>query len=93
MSLDKVKKKKKNWNVFLKEIYKVRNFYVNFNFWIFFLKLWISRRVSYFVGILSEIRYIFLSGCPQVLFLLNIEPRDISKPYKSPVQIRESSYR
>ena len=32
----------------------------------FFLKTWISRRVSYFVGILIGVEKIFLLGCPQV---------------------------
>jgi len=38
--------------------------------------------VSYFVGILSGVRDIFLLSCPQVFFLLNLRFRDISEPYK-----------
>ena len=34
----------------------------------FFLKIWISRNVPYFVGILNEIGEIFLPGCSQVFF-------------------------
>ena len=52
----------------------------------FVLKTWISRRVSYFVGILSGTRDIFLPGCPQVFSLLNLRFRSISKSYKSLVQ-------
>ena len=36
----------------------------------FVLKVWISRRLSYFVSILSEVGDIFLPGCPQVFFLI-----------------------
>ena len=36
----------------------------------FVLKTWISRRVSYFVGILSGVGDIFLLSCPQVYFSL-----------------------
>ena len=32
----------------------------------FALKTWISRRVFYFIGILSGVGDIFLPGCPQV---------------------------
>ena len=34
----------------------------------FFLKIWISWNVPYFVGILNEIGEIFLPGCSQVFF-------------------------
>ena len=34
----------------------------------FVLKTWISRRVFYFVGILSGVRDIFLLDCSQVFF-------------------------
>ena len=44
----------------------------------FVLKTWISRRVSYFVGILCGVGNIFLPGCPQVLFLLNVRSKGIS---------------
>ena len=52
----------------------------------FVLKTWISRRVSYFVGILSGTGDIFLPDCPQVFSLLSLRFRSISKSYKSPVQ-------
>ena len=48
---------------------------------VFFWKTWISRRVSYFVGILSGVGDIFLPGCPQVFSLLNVEFRDISESH------------
>ena len=43
----------------------------------FVLKIWISKRVSYFVGILSGVRNIFLLNYPQVLSLLNVGFRGI----------------
>ena len=43
----------------------------------FVLKIWISRRVSYFVGILSGDGNIFLPDYLQVLSLLNVRPRGI----------------
>ena len=58
-----------------------------------FLKTWISRRISYFVDILSAVGDVFLPSCPQVLFLLNVGFRGIFKPHKSLVQKGESSYR
>jgi len=51
-----------------------------------------GKRISYFVGILIGIGNIFLSGCPQVFFLLNIGFRSISKLHKSLVESGESSY-
>ena len=38
----------------------------------FVLKIWINRRASYFIGILSEIRDVFLHSYPQVFFPLNL---------------------
>ena len=72
----------------------------NFPFLLFFfsfldkfvLKSWITRRVSYFVGILSEVGDIFLLGCPQVFSLLNVRFRGISKLHKNLVQRGECSY-
>ena len=58
----------------------------------FFLKIWISRNVPYFVDILNEIGEIFLPGCSQVFFQLNIRFRGIFEPHKSPIQSGESSY-
>ena len=52
----------------------------------FVLKTWISRKVSYFVGILSRVRNIFLLGCPQIFFLLNIRFRGI---FESQVQSKK----
>ena len=75
MSLDKVKKKQKQKNKkVLKEIYKVYREVFFFFLDKFVLKKWISyisRRVSYFVGILSRVRDIFLLDCPKVSSLLN----------------------
>ena len=62
MSTDKEKKKLKHglegnikvdWEVFFLDK--------------FVLKKWISKKVSYFVGILCEIWDIFLPSCPQIL--------------------------
>ena len=51
----------------------------------------------YFVGILSEVRDIFLSGCLQVFFFfffgLNIRFKNIFEPHKSLIQIEESFYK
>ena len=51
----------------------------------FVLKTWISRRVSYFLSILIGVENIFLLGCPQVFFLLNVKFRGILEPQKNPV--------
>ena len=59
----------------------------------FVLKTWISRKVFYFVGILSIVRDIFLPGCSKVLLLLNVGFRGIFEPNKSPVQRGKSCYR
>ena len=50
------------------------------------MKTWISKRVFYFVGIFNRVGDIFLPGCPQVLFLLNIRFRSIFEPHKSLVK-------
>ena len=62
------------------------------SFFFFFLKTWISRRVFYFVGILSRVGYIFLPGCPQVFSLLKVMFRSIFESHKSLIQRGESSY-
>ena len=59
----------------------------------FVLKTWIRRRLFYFVGILSGIRDIFLSDCPQYFSILNVRFIGIFEPHKSPVQREESSYK
>ena len=59
----------------------------------FVLKTWISRRVFYFVGILSGVRDIFLLDCPQIFFLINLRFRGISEPHKSLVQRGEFFYK
>ena len=59
----------------------------------FVLKIWISGKMSYFVGILSVVGDIFLLSCPQVFTLLNVRFKDISELHKSLVQREESSYR
>ena len=64
-----------------------------FNLDTFVLKTWISRRVSYFVDILSGIEDIFLPGCPQVFFSVKRKFRGISKSHKSSIQRGESSYK
>ena len=46
--------------------------------------------MSYFVSILSGVRDIFLSGCPQVFPQLNIKFTNISEPHKSSIQRGES---
>ena len=48
----------------------------------FVLKTWISRRVSYFVNILSRFRDIFLLSCLKVFFLLNLKFMGIFEPCK-----------
>ena len=69
-------------------------FYFKIFFWNkFVLKIWISGKMSYFVGILSGVGDIFLLSCPQVFTLLNVRFKDISELYKSPVQRKKSSYR
>ena len=44
------------------------------------MKTWISRRVSYVVGILREVGVIILKGCPQVLSLLNVGSKAGTEP-------------
>ena len=41
--------------------------------------------MSYFIGILSNVGDIFLLGCSQVFFPLNVRFMSISKPQKSPI--------
>ena len=48
----------------------------------FVLKTWISRRVSYFVNILSRFRDIFLLNCLKVFSLLNLKFMGIFEPCK-----------
>ena len=55
----------------------------------FILKTWISN----FKGILHGVWDIFLPGCFQVLSLLNVGSKGISKPHKNPIQKEESFYR
>ena len=57
------------------------------------MKTWISRKVSYFVGILSEVEDIFSPDYPQVFSLLNIGFRDISEAHKNLVWKGKSFYR
>ena len=57
------------------------------------LKTWISKRMSYFVGILRGIGDIFLPYCPQILFLLEVSFMGIFEPHKSPVQKGKFSYK
>ena len=73
----------------------LRNFFIYIFFFVnrFVLKTWINRRGFYFVGILNGVGDMFLLGCPQVLFLLNVGSRNISEPNKSLIQKGESSYR
>ena len=47
--------------------------------------------MSNFISILSGVRGIFLSGYPKVFSQLNVRFRNISEPYKSPIQ-RGGSY-
>ena len=58
----------------------------------FVLNKGINRRMSYFVGILSEDGDIFLPGCPK-LFLLNVGSKDTFEPHISPLQRGESCYK
>ena len=63
-------------------------FFLIFFFFFFFvdkfvLKIWISGKMSYFVGILSGVGDIFLLSCPQVFILLNVRFKDISELHKS----------
>ena len=48
----------------------------------FVLKTWISRRVSYFVNILSRFRDIFLLSYLKVFSLLNLKFMGIFEPCK-----------
>ena len=41
--------------------------------------------MSYFVGILREVGDIFLPGCSQILFLLNVGFMGTSEPNKNPI--------
>ena len=60
------------------------------------MKIWISKRVPYFVGILSRVGDVskkkngvgdvFLLGCPQDFFKLNVKFRGISQSHKNLVQ-------
>ena len=56
------------------------------------MKVWISRRMSYFVDILSGVGDKFLPSCSQVFFLLNIRFRDIFKSHKSSIKKWEYIY-
>ena len=59
-----------------------------------FLKTWINRRISYIVGILSEVEDIFLPNCPQVFFFpLKLKFRGMFESHKSSIQKEESSYK
>ena len=49
------------------------------------MKTWISRRVSYFVGILNRVGDIFLLDSPQVLSKSNVMFRGIFEPHENPV--------
>ena len=70
--------------VVLREISKwIENFFFVLDK--FVLKTLFSNRVFYFVGILHGVKDIFLLDCPQVLSLLNVRFKGISKPHKSPV--------
>ena len=92
------KRKDKKKNLVLREVSKWPKkclflffFFKKFFLDKFILKTWISRRVSYFVAILSGVGDIFLPDYPQVLSLLNVRSRGISKPHKSSVQREEST--
>ena len=50
----------------------------------FVLKTWISKRVSYFIDILCEVKDIFFPSCPQVLSLLNVGFRGDGEPIIGP---------
>ena len=49
--------------------------------------------MSYFVYILNRVGDIFLPGCPQVFYLLNVRFKGISEPHKNPVQRGKLSYK
>ena len=68
---------------------KCHNFYLKKKLDKFVLKIWISRRVSYFVGILSGVGNIFLLSYPQVLSLLSVKFKGISEPHKNSIQKNE----
>ena len=53
------------------------------------MNTWISKTVSYFVGILCKVGNIFLPNYPQVLSLLNIGSKSISNRIK--VQSKEEN--
>ena len=59
--------------------------FIYFNLDKFVLKTWISKRVFYFVGILSRVRDLFLQGCPYVFSPLNVRFKDIYELHKSPI--------
>ena len=54
------------------------------------MKIWIIRKTSYFIGILSGVEDIFLPSYPQNFFLLNVKFKDIFEPYKNLVQKEKS---
>ena len=56
----------------------------------FVLKIWISRKASYLISILSGVGDIFLPVCPQVFFQLNVRYRDISERHECPIRRAES---
>ena len=92
MSLDKVKKKKLERSLEGNIQSGLRSFFLFLILNKFVLKIWISRRVSYLVGILSGVRDI-LPGYLQVLSLSNVWSKGISELHKSPVQIENSCYK
>ena len=49
--------------------------------------------MSYFIGILRGVEKIFLSGCLQVLSLVNVGSKDISESHKSSIKKGEFSYK
>ena len=53
------------------------------------LKIWISRRVFYFIDILHGVRDILLSGFPQALSLLSVGFKDFLNHVK--VQLKEKN--
>ena len=52
---------------------------------------WRHSRISYFVDIFSRVENIFLNGCFQILSVLNIRFKNISKLHKNSVQKEKSS--
>ena len=56
----------------------------------FVLKIWISRKASFLISILSGVRDIFLPVCPQVFFQLNVRYSYISERHESPIRRAES---